>query len=143
MLLVQPCDAAHTSNAKRMTSTIRCDVSTFPPTTAAVSEGSSRQPFGILTFTGLRQPYNGKIPQKQHIHVTRHENHEYLIDRSNYDVHLVKRYVMSNHASQTVNNCTHRHSARRIRVSKHFKSCAHKVKQCCTLNTRQTISLYF
>jgi len=52
------CDAAQISNALSTTSTTRCDVSTFPPTTAAVSEGSRRQPRGMMTWTGFRHPYN-------------------------------------------------------------------------------------
>lgn len=50
------CDAAHTSNALKMTSTTRWDVSTFPPTTAAFWEGCRIDPGGITTWMGARQP---------------------------------------------------------------------------------------
>lgn len=54
---MQPWDAAHTSKALKTTSTIRCDVRTLPPTTAADSEGSKIDPFGIQTLIGARHPY--------------------------------------------------------------------------------------
>ena len=57
MLFMQPWDAAQASNAPRMTSTTRCDVNTLPPTTAACSEGQSKLPCGMMTCTGLRQPW--------------------------------------------------------------------------------------
>jgi len=52
------CDAAQTSNALSTTSTTLCDVSTLPPTTAAVSEGSRRQLCGMMICTGFKQPYD-------------------------------------------------------------------------------------
>lgn len=54
------CEAAHTSKAFNTTSTTRWLVSTLPPTTAAVSVGSSTLPGGIITFTGAKQPWGRK-----------------------------------------------------------------------------------
>jgi hypothetical protein len=53
MYFVQPWLAAQAWNALRTTSTIRCDVSTFPPHTAAVRDGESRDLGGILTIVFL------------------------------------------------------------------------------------------
>eukprot|EP00955_Chlamydomonas_euryale_P069168 360341-Chlamydomonas_euryale.AAC.12 len=53
---MQPCDAAAASKAFRTTSVTRWLVSTLPPTTAASGLGLSRQPVGILTVMGARQP---------------------------------------------------------------------------------------
>ena len=47
--LVHPWLAAHAWNAFKTTSTIRWDVRTFPPHTAAVLDGDSSEPSGILT----------------------------------------------------------------------------------------------
>ena len=47
--LVHPWLAAAAWNALRTTSTIRCDVKTFPPHTAAVRDGERRDLGGILT----------------------------------------------------------------------------------------------
>ncbi len=58
MLFMQPCEAAQVSKARNTTSVIRWLVRTFPPTTAAVSEGSNIEPSGMITLTGFRQPYN-------------------------------------------------------------------------------------
>ena len=52
------CEAAHAEKALNKTSTIRWLVNTFPPTTAAVSEGLRIVPSGILRDIGLRQPCN-------------------------------------------------------------------------------------
>lgn len=83
ILLQQPWLAAHAWKARRITSTIRWEVKTLPPTTAASSEGSWQakrcvsidsagnflliwltyfgltkiDPSGITTRTGLRQPW--------------------------------------------------------------------------------------
>lgn len=46
---VQPWLAAHAWNALSTTSTMRCEVSTFPPHTAAVRDGLNSDFFGILT----------------------------------------------------------------------------------------------
>lgn len=51
------CEAAHTSNALKMTSTTLWDVSTFPPTTAAFWEGWRMEPGGMMTLIGARQPW--------------------------------------------------------------------------------------
>lgn len=51
------CEAAHTSNALKMTSTTLWDVSTFPPTTAAFWEGWRIEPGGMMTLIGARQPW--------------------------------------------------------------------------------------
>lgn len=51
------CDAAHTSNALKMTSTTLWDVRTFPPTTAAFWEGWRIEPGGMMTLIGARQPW--------------------------------------------------------------------------------------
>jgi hypothetical protein len=52
-----PCEHAHAWNAVSTTSVILCDVSTLPPTTAALSLGDRKQPLGILIETGARQPW--------------------------------------------------------------------------------------
>ena len=49
-------EAAQTPKALSTTSTILCVVSTLPPTTAAVGDGSRRLPEGIWTVTGTIQP---------------------------------------------------------------------------------------
>lgn len=56
MLFMQPWLSAAALNAFSTTSTIRCEVNTLPPTTAAFSEGSRIVPEGTITFIGLRQP---------------------------------------------------------------------------------------
>lgn len=55
---VHTCEAAHAWKALKMTSTTRCDVKTFPPTTAAFRDGWRMEPGGMMTFTGVRQPWN-------------------------------------------------------------------------------------
>ena len=54
---MQPWDAAHILNALNITSTIRWDVRTLPPTTAASWDGFKIESFGIIIFIGLRQPW--------------------------------------------------------------------------------------
>lgn len=39
---------------------MRCEVSTFPPTTAATSEGLSIVPGGITNFIGAKHPCDKK-----------------------------------------------------------------------------------
>ena len=51
------CEAAQVSNARNMTSTILWVVRTFPPTTAAVSDGDKIVPDGMISWTGFKQPY--------------------------------------------------------------------------------------
>ncbi len=59
---MQPCEAAQAPNALRTTSTTLWEVKTLPPTTPASAYGLRRQPSGISTSTGTRQPYfNRKI----------------------------------------------------------------------------------
>lgn len=53
---MQPWDAAQTPNALKTVSTIRCDVSTLPPTTAAPADGFKIEFSGIIISIGLRQP---------------------------------------------------------------------------------------
>lgn len=48
---MQPWLAEHAWKALRTTSTMRCEVRTLPPQTAAVREGESKLPFGIRTGT--------------------------------------------------------------------------------------------
>ena len=43
-------------NAPSITSTIRWEVSTLPPATAAGKTASSRLPFFVKTLTGLKHP---------------------------------------------------------------------------------------
>ncbi len=50
---MQPCEAAHTLKAFKITSVMRCDVRTFPPTTAAFSDGASNEPSSIITSIGV------------------------------------------------------------------------------------------
>ena len=49
-------EAAQVPKALKMTSTMRWQVNTFPPTTAAVSDGSIKLPFRIRTSTGAKHP---------------------------------------------------------------------------------------
>jgi hypothetical protein len=51
------CEAAAALNALSTTSVTRCEVSTLPPTTAAVSEGLSKHPGGMRTVMAARQPW--------------------------------------------------------------------------------------
>lgn len=51
------CEAAQVPKALKMTSTTRWQVSTLPPTTAAVSDGSIKLPLGIFILTGAKQPW--------------------------------------------------------------------------------------
>jgi hypothetical protein len=56
-LLQSPWLAAQARKALRMTSVTRCDVRTFPPTTAAWSDGERKDLGGMRTRMGLRQPW--------------------------------------------------------------------------------------
>ena len=51
------CEAAHVSNALKMTSTRRWLVNTLPPTTAASSFGLIIEPSGMMTWIGAKHPY--------------------------------------------------------------------------------------
>ena len=57
---VHPWLAAHALKAFSTTSTILCDVNTFPAQTAAVGDGMSRDFFGILTA------FNRELEKKSH-----------------------------------------------------------------------------
>ena len=50
------CEAAQVSKALKITSTIRWVVRTFPPTTAAVSDGDKMVSGGMINWTGFKQP---------------------------------------------------------------------------------------
>ena len=54
---MHPCELAHASNAARQTSVTRWEVSTLPPTTAAVSEGDRKLPSGMMISMGFRHPW--------------------------------------------------------------------------------------
>jgi hypothetical protein len=59
-LLQVPCDADTTSSAPNIVSTIHCDVSTLPATTAAGYFGFNMLLDGILISIGTRHPlFNG------------------------------------------------------------------------------------
>ena len=49
---MHPYDAAQAEKALRITSVIRCDVKTLPPTTAAYADGFKKQPGGTFTSIG-------------------------------------------------------------------------------------------
>lgn len=53
---MHPWLAAQARKHLRMTSVTRWEVSTLPPTTAAVAEGFSRHPLGMRISTGARHP---------------------------------------------------------------------------------------
>ncbi len=53
---MQPWLAAHARKHLSMTSVTRWEVSTLPPTTAAVADGLRRDPSGMRISTGARHP---------------------------------------------------------------------------------------
>lgn len=56
-MLQHPWLAAHAPKARKITSVTRWLVSTLPPTTAAWPEGDRKDPLGMITVIGARQPW--------------------------------------------------------------------------------------
>ena len=72
-MILLTCEAAHTLKARRMTSTVRCDVRTFPPITAAPSTGSNTLPGGTCGVTlvieiGQKMIAKGQYSSHPHSH---------------------------------------------------------------------------
>ena len=55
---------------------------------------------------------------------------------------LIERDIMSDHASQAVDNCRQRHSTRSIAVAVHLRCRASEIKHRCSLNTQKIHSIH-
>ena len=92
--LVHPWLAAHAWKALRTTSTIRCEVNTFPPHTAAVLDGDRRDFLGILTVTA-------------HVNKQTVDSKEHTLDRN--QTASVERNVDIQHCTHAINHSRMHH----------------------------------
>lgn len=115
--------AAHASKAFNTTSVILCEVQTFPPTTAAVSDGSRQQPGGILTVMGTRHPWLSGIYIKQ----TNSQQQAQEITQARQQAIT---NILIDHSPQAINNSRISNTDRGVQVPKDLRTGAFEIKDC-------------
>lgn len=118
--LVHPWLAAQAWNAFRTTSTIRCDVSTFPPHTAAVRDGDRRDFFGILTIN-------------QTVRFMSIIKYDMVRTLKRNEAAGIEWYFNIQHGSHAVNDGRMNDRYGRVQISSDFAACSGEVKNSRTI----------